>query len=75
MARGDCRVKTESAKDKAAKSRHYTVGYSPNRGKPNPSPQMVISGNWLNKLGFTVGNHYTLTRQAGQLIIRLAEGE
>ncbi|HGJ5874501.1 MULTISPECIES: SymE family type I addiction module toxin [Arsenophonus] len=51
------------------------MGYSPNRGKPNPSPQMVISGNWLNKLGFTVGNHYTLTRQAGQLIIQLAEGE
>ncbi|MDI7241520.1 SymE family type I addiction module toxin [Providencia huaxiensis] len=49
------------------------MGYTPNRGKPNPSPQLTLSGKWLNKLGFTVGSHYTLTRQAGQLIIRLAE--
>ncbi|WP_341534364.1 hypothetical protein [Proteus mirabilis] len=34
-----------------------------------------MSGNWLNELGFEVGSHYTLTRQAGQMIIRLAEGE
>ncbi|MGY0376098.1 type I toxin-antitoxin system SymE family toxin [Providencia sp. PROV170] len=36
---------------------------------------MIISGKWLNGLGFTVGSHFTLTRQAGQLIIQLAEGE
>ncbi|HGN9120863.1 hypothetical protein [Proteus mirabilis] len=34
-----------------------------------------MSGNWLNELGFEVGCHYTLTRQAGQMIIRLAGGE
>ncbi|EJD6541533.1 SymE family type I addiction module toxin [Providencia rettgeri] len=51
------------------------MGYTPNRGKPNPSPQLTFSGKWLSELGFTVGSHFTLTRQAGQLIIRLAEGE
>ncbi|WP_374448462.1 SymE family type I addiction module toxin [Providencia sp.] len=56
-----------------ARTRQYTVGYLPNRGKPNPSPQLNISGKWLNELGFDVGTHYTLTRQAGQLIIQLAE--
>ncbi|MEQ5227482.1 SymE family type I addiction module toxin [Proteus cibi] len=38
-----------------------------------PVPQLIISDNWLNELGFEVGTHYTLTRQGGQLIIRLAE--
>ncbi|WP_405471041.1 SymE family type I addiction module toxin [Morganella morganii] len=49
------------------------MGYLPNRGKPNPSPQLIISGKWLKELGFEVGSHFTLTLQAGQLIIRLAE--
>ncbi|WP_336298928.1 MULTISPECIES: SymE family type I addiction module toxin [Providencia] len=57
------------------KTRQYTVGYAPNRGKPNPSPQLTFSGKWLSELGFTVGSNVTLTRQAGQLIIRLSEGE
>ncbi|MEQ5575261.1 SymE family type I addiction module toxin [Providencia huaxiensis] len=26
------------------KTRKYTVGYVPNRGKPNPSPQLTLSG-------------------------------
>ncbi|ENY6785619.1 hypothetical protein ACF1CY_003100 [Providencia rettgeri] len=29
----------------------------------------------MSELGFTVGSNVTLTRQAGQLIIRLSEGE
>ncbi|WP_337228375.1 SymE family type I addiction module toxin [Proteus faecis] len=49
------------------------MGYLPNNGKPNPSPQLIISGKWLNELGFEVGTHYTLTRQARRLIIQLAE--
>ncbi|QXB07382.1 type I toxin-antitoxin system SymE family toxin [Providencia rettgeri] len=49
------------------------MGYLPNRQRPNPSPQLIISGKWLNKLGFTVGSHFPLTSQAGQLIIQLAE--
>ncbi|HEK1721352.1 TPA: SymE family type I addiction module toxin [Proteus mirabilis] len=51
------------------------MGYLPNNGKPNPSPQLIISGKCLKKLGFEVGSHYTLTRQAGQLIIQLADEE
>ncbi|HCR4019240.1 TPA: SymE family type I addiction module toxin [Morganella morganii] len=49
------------------------MGYLPNRGKPNPSPQLTISGKWLKEFGFEVGSHYPLTCQAGQLVIRLAE--
>nr|WP_272927244.1 MULTISPECIES: SymE family type I addiction module toxin [unclassified Proteus (in: enterobacteria)] len=52
------------------KTRLYSVGYLPT----NPSPQLIISGKWLKALGFEVGSHYTLTRQAGQMNIRLAEG-
>ncbi|WP_272516535.1 SymE family type I addiction module toxin, partial [Providencia sp. PROV220] len=59
----------------AVKSRQYTVGYTPYRGKPNPSPQLIFSGKWLSELGFTVGSNVTLSCQAGQLIIRLSEGE
>ncbi|WP_336313813.1 SymE family type I addiction module toxin [Providencia sp. PROV033] len=57
------------------KTRQYAVGYLPNRGNPNPSPQLTISGKWLKELGFEVGSHFTLTRQTGQLTIRLAERE
>ncbi|MGK4230851.1 SymE family type I addiction module toxin [Providencia hangzhouensis] len=55
-------------KEEVVKTRHYTVGYIPN-------PQMTFSGKWLSELGFTEGSNVTLTRQAGQLIIRLAEEE
>lgn len=75
MAKRDCSVKTPTTKEEVVKTRQYTVGYAPNRGKPNPSPQLTLSGKWLKEMGFEVGSHYTLTRQAGQLIIRLAEGE
>ena len=68
-----CKVKTQTAKEKVVKNRRYSVGYLPNNGKPNPSPQLTISGKWLKGLGFEVGTHNTLIRQAGQLIIRLAE--
>nr|WP_308410237.1 SymE family type I addiction module toxin [Providencia stuartii] len=75
MAKRDCSVKTPTAKEEVVKTRQYTVGYAPNRGKPNPSPQLTLSGKWLKEMGFEVGSHYTLTRQAGQLIIRLSEGD
>ncbi|HHE6471082.1 TPA: SymE family type I addiction module toxin [Providencia rettgeri] len=51
------------------------MGYLPNRGKSNPSPQLIVSGKWLNELGFEVGSHYSLSHQAGQLIIQLVENE
>ena len=62
-----------ATKEEVAKTRQYTVGYLPNRGKPNPSSQLTISGKWLKELGFETGTHFTLIRQAGQLIIQLAE--
>ncbi|HHE6469499.1 TPA: SymE family type I addiction module toxin [Providencia rettgeri] len=53
MAKRDCRVKTPTAKEEEVfKTRQYTVGYAPNRGKPNPSPQLTLSGNWLKEKGF-----------------------
>ncbi|EKS1728648.1 SymE family type I addiction module toxin [Escherichia coli] len=51
------------------------MGYTPNRGKTAPNPQLTFSGKWLSELGFTVGSNVMHTRQAGQLIIRLAEGK
>ncbi|WP_308410234.1 SymE family type I addiction module toxin, partial [Providencia stuartii] len=46
MAKRDCSVKTPTTKE-VVKTRQYTVGYAPNRGKPNPSPQLTLSGKWL----------------------------
>ncbi|APC10546.1 hypothetical protein RB151_008410 [Providencia rettgeri] len=31
VARDECKVKTQAAKEQAVKSRQYTVGYLPNR--------------------------------------------
>lgn len=62
-----------TTKEEGGKTRQYTEGYVPNQSKPTPSPQLTLSGKWLNELGFEVWSHYTLTRQARQLIIRLAE--
>lgn len=73
MAKRNYKVKPLTGTEVAAKSRRYTVGYLPNRQKPNPSPQMIISGKWLTQLGFNVGSHFTINRQAGELVIRLAE--
>ena len=42
MAKRDYRVKTPTAKEKVVKTRQYTVGYAPNRGKPNPKPQLIL---------------------------------
>lgn len=51
MAKRDCSVKTPTTKEELVKTRQYTVDYLPNRGKPNPSPQLTISGKWLKELG------------------------
>lgn len=73
MAKCNCKVKPLTVTEAAAKSRRYTVGYLPNRRKPNPSPQMIISSKWLSELGFNIGNHFTTNRQAGELVIQLVE--
>ena len=48
------------------------VEYRPNRGQPNPLPQLTIKGRWLEALGFTTGQKIEVIPEAGQLIIRLA---
>ncbi|SUC78892.1 Uncharacterised protein [Providencia stuartii] len=45
MARDDCKVKNQTAKEEVVKTRQYTVGYAPNRDKPTPKPQLTFSGN------------------------------
>ncbi|MEN4793671.1 SymE family type I addiction module toxin, partial [Pantoea agglomerans] len=44
----------------------------PNRGQPNPLPQLTIKGRWLESLGFTTGQKIEVITGPGQLIIRLA---
>jgi len=50
---------------------YYRVGYRPNRGQPNPLPQLTIKGRWLEALGFTTGQKIKVIPEAGQLIIRI----
>ncbi|WP_415837973.1 SymE family type I addiction module toxin, partial [Serratia silvae] len=50
MAKHDS--KSGATVNKALKTtRHYTVGYSPNRGIKKPAPQLLIKGYWLEELG------------------------
>ncbi|WP_416260661.1 SymE family type I addiction module toxin [Gibbsiella quercinecans] len=49
--------------------RHYTVGYAPNGGKKPPSPQLKLSGNWLEELGFNTGQPVIVTVERGKLVI------
>nr|WP_272661063.1 SymE family type I addiction module toxin [Providencia sp. PROV150] len=62
-------------RDKAELKPNAIQWIPPKRGKPNPNPRLTLSGKWLSELRFTVGSSITLTRQAGQLVIRLAENE
>ncbi|MBC3250357.1 hypothetical protein BFS14_01390 [Serratia fonticola] len=60
--------------NKAPKTtRHYTVGYTPNRGIKKPAPQLLIKGYWLEELGFLTGQQVTVNIEQGRLIIQ-AEG-
>lgn len=62
--------------EKVAKSlpteRLYTVGYAPQGGKPNPKPQLTLSGRWLEELGFYRGQKVLVRVEQSQLIIQLA---
>ncbi|WP_241597606.1 SymE family type I addiction module toxin [Rosenbergiella epipactidis] len=48
------------------------MGYWPNRGQPNPLPQLTIKGCWLEALGFETGQKVEVTTEPVKLIIRLA---
>ncbi|QCA03999.1 SymE family type I addiction module toxin [Pantoea vagans] len=56
----------------ASQAHYYKVGYRPNKGQPNPLPQLTIKGRWLEALGFTTGQKIEVITGPGQLIIRLA---
>ncbi|WP_113628145.1 SymE family type I addiction module toxin [Pectobacterium peruviense] len=45
--------------------RHYTVGYAPNGGKKPHSPQLKLSGKWLEELGFKTGQPVIVTVERG----------
>lgn len=49
--------------------RYYTVGYAPNGGKKPPSPQLKLSGKWLEDLGFNTGQPVIVTVEHGKLVI------
>ncbi|MGL5423752.1 MAG: SymE family type I addiction module toxin [Serratia fonticola] len=72
MAKSDS--KSGPPVNKAPKTtRHYTVGYSPNRGIKKPAPQLIIKGYWLEQHGFLTGQSVTVNIEQGRLIIQ-AEG-
>ena len=51
----------------------YTVGYTPNLGRPNPRPQQFIKDRWLEAFGFTIGQIIIIDAQQRLLIIRIEE--
>ena len=53
-------------------ARKCIVGYRPNGGRPNPPPQLTLTGKWLEPLGFTTGQRIEVITEPGQLIIRIA---
>jgi toxic protein SymE len=55
-------------------ARRYTVGYRPNGGRPNPSPQLTIKGKWLEEFGFATGQPVSITAENGCLVIRAEIG-
>ncbi len=55
-----------------SRAHYYKVGYRPERGQPNPLPQLTIKRRWLEALDFTTGQKIEVITGPGQLIIRLA---
>lgn len=68
--KSETRTPTTAASESQAHC--YRVGYRPNKGQPNPLPQLTIKGRWLEAQGFTTGQKIEVITGPGQLIIRLA---
>ncbi len=51
--------------------RFYTIGYAPQGAKPNPKPQLTLSGRWLEEFGFCRGKKVVVKIEQAQLIIQL----
>ncbi|MGO4743537.1 SymE family type I addiction module toxin [Serratia quinivorans] len=67
MARAD-----STSEPATPQARKCIVGYRPNGGRPNPPPQLTLTGKWLEPLGFTTGQRIEVITEPGQLIIRIA---
>ena len=65
-------TRTPTTAASGTQAHYYKVGYRPNKGQPNPLPQLTIKGRWLEALGFTTGQKIEVITGRGQLIIRLA---
>lgn len=52
-------------------ARKCIVGYRPNGGRPNPPPQLALTGKWLEQFGFTTGQRIEVITEPGRLIIRI----
>jgi len=65
-------TRTHTIAASGSRAHYYKVGYRPNKGQPNPLPQLTIKGRWLEVLGFTTGQRIEVITRPGQLIIRLA---
>lgn len=48
---------------------HFSAPLSPNRGQPNPLPQLAIKGRWLEALGFRTGQPVIVAAERGRLTI------
>ncbi|WP_072052731.1 SymE family type I addiction module toxin [Pantoea anthophila] len=51
------------------------MGYRPDKGQPNPLPQLTIKGRWLKALGFTTGQKIEVITKPGQLIFPVERGQ
>jgi antitoxin component of MazEF toxin-antitoxin module len=56
------------------KNRRYTVGRRPGY-LDDTMPEMRISGKWLNKIGFDIGDQVELVLEERQIVIRPAVEE
>jgi toxic protein SymE len=74
MTKAHSKLKSTACKDSTpcTTKRFYTIGYTPNLGRPNPTPQLTIKDKWLNHLGFTTGQPVVISIEQDRLIIRLA---
>lgn len=68
--KSETRTSTTAASE--SRAHYYRVGYQPNKGQPNPLPQLTIKGRWLEALGFTTGQKIEVITGPGRLIIQLA---
>ncbi|WP_413721393.1 SymE family type I addiction module toxin [Sodalis sp. RH24] len=70
MAKRDCKSELGTTEVKPSQPRYYTVGYAPNGGTRQTSPQLKISGRWLDELGFNTGQTVVVTSEQGCLTIK-----